>query len=284
MLLSSRENLAGASSIIAIASAKGGVGKSVVAVNVGAALALKGRKVVIFDANLNAPSIISMLGMKTPRGLPLVEGIEPVSGPYGIRVLSSELVVGGEAPAISFLDDEAPAAPPRDSSEVMGYGEALARMLSLARIGVVDTLIIDLAPGIERLYEISRMAPLKAVVMVSNSSEHGVAATRNSIRIASRLEVPIAGLVENMAGFSCDSCRSVRPLFPEGNLAGIASEFSLPVLGRLSFDPRIAEASDRGVLFVHEFSDTPIAKNLAVLAHAFEKMIANQREPDAAEK
>ncbi len=268
-----RDNLAGVGAVIAIASAKGGVGKSVVAVNIAAALALKGRKVAIVDADLNAPSIIRMLAMKPPRGLPMVEGIEPLAGPHGLRIVSSEMIAGGEAPAISFLEDDGNTPGPAESTQEIGYNDALARMLSLARFGALDVVIIDVAPGVGRLHQLAQIAPLTNVVIASHSSEQAVVATRHLIRLAANFGAPVTGLIENMAGFNCDGCRSVRPLMPEGSLAGVATEFSLPILARLPFDPRLAEASDRGVLFVHQFADTPVGKNLLRLALDVERMI-----------
>src|SRR6267154_1560996 len=86
-----RANLAGIGTIIAIGSARGGVGKSMIAVNMAIALALKGRKIAIFDADLNSPSVPFMLGMKAPRHFPMIEGIEPAAGPHGLRVISSDV-------------------------------------------------------------------------------------------------------------------------------------------------------------------------------------------------
>src|SRR5215467_1141957 len=92
-----RANLAEARATLLIASAKGGCGKSVIAANVAGSLALRGKKVAIIDADLNAPSIIGILGMRQPRGLPLVEGIQPATGPLGLRIVSSDLLPAGEA-------------------------------------------------------------------------------------------------------------------------------------------------------------------------------------------
>ena len=93
-----RTNLAGVGATIALASARGGVGKSMLAVNIAAALATKGRKVAIVDADLNSPSVLAMLGMKPQRRYPLLEGIEPAAGPHGLRVVSSDQLPGGEPP------------------------------------------------------------------------------------------------------------------------------------------------------------------------------------------
>src|ERR1700688_4492066 len=100
-----RSNLSGVGATIALASARGGVGKSMLAVNIAAAWAMKGRKVAIVDADLNSPSVAAMLGMKPQRRYPMIEGIEPAAGPHGLRVVSSDQLSGGEAPPISFVQD-----------------------------------------------------------------------------------------------------------------------------------------------------------------------------------
>src|SRR5215472_11490221 len=101
-----RVNLGDIGAALLVASAKGGVGKSIITANVGAALARRGKKVAIVDADLNSPSIIGMLGMKQPRGLPMVEGIEPAAGPHGLRVISSELLANPEPPPVAFVEPE----------------------------------------------------------------------------------------------------------------------------------------------------------------------------------
>src|SRR5260370_41682454 len=108
-----RTNLAGVGATIALASARGGVGKSMLAVNIAAALATKGRKVAIVDADLNSPSIAAMLGMKPQRRYPTTDGVEPAAGPHGLRVISSDQLPRGEAPPISFV---------QDSDQVVGSG------------------------------------------------------------------------------------------------------------------------------------------------------------------
>ncbi|HZC47324.1 MAG TPA: P-loop NTPase, partial [Candidatus Acidoferrum sp.] len=133
-----RANLAGVCTTIALASARGGVGKSMLAVNIAAALASKGRKVAIVDADLNSPSVAAMLAMKPQRRLPMIEGIEPAAGPHGLRIVSSDQLPGGEAPPISFadLDGDAPVAAPTRPAE-LSYSEAITRILAQSRFGTV---------------------------------------------------------------------------------------------------------------------------------------------------
>lgn len=273
-----RANLADIGATLLIASAKGGVGKSIITANVGVALARRGRKVAIVDADLNSPSIIGMLGMKQPRGLPLVEGIEPAAGPHGLRVISSDLLASVEPPPIALVELEnepLPTSPARPTASK--ESDALFQMLTQARLGALDFALVDLAPGIEDLYAVARMVRPHGIVMVSHSSAQSVKATQQAVRVARRIDIPVLGLIENMAGFSCDGCRSVRPLMPEGSLAGAASDLELPVIGRLPFDPRLAEASDRGRLFIHEFADSPLAKILVEIATTIERLAPAQR-------
>ena len=282
-----RANLAGVSATIALASARGGVGKSVLAVNIAAALALKGKKVAIVDADLNSPSIAAMLAMKPQRNLPMVEGIEPAAGPHGLRIVSSAQLTGGEPPAISFAqtsdqdyeqtdeqNDGEVVAPAKPAPAILSYADGLNRIFAQTQFGNVDLLIIDLATGLDRLYTVAAMVSLDGVVLLSHPSEHATLAARHAVEIASVVGAPIVGIVENMIGFNCDGCRSVRPLWPEGDLHGVAREHKVPIIARLAFEPRLADSSDRGALFVREYASTPTGKGLIELADHVEAMIA----------
>jgi hypothetical protein len=94
------------------------------------------------------------------------------------------------------------------------------------------------------------------------------------MKIVGAIGVPVVGIVENMVGFNCDGCRAVRPLWPEGDLHGIAREANVPILGRLAFEPRLADSTDRGVLFVREYASTPTGKVLAEIANQVEAIVA----------
>ena len=94
------------------------------------------------------------------------------------------------------------------------------------------------------------------------------------MKIGRAIGVPIAGIVENMVGFNCDGCRAVRPLWPEGDLHGAAREAAVPIVARLPFEPRLADTTDRGVLFVREYPATPTGKVLGDIANQVEAMLA----------
>jgi ATP-binding protein involved in chromosome partitioning len=268
-----RTNLGGVKSVVAVASAKGGVGKSALTANLAAVLALAGRKVAILDADLNSPSIVGMLGMKVPRRFHSIGGIEPGAGPLGLRIAASNLIPDGDAPPVSFLDDEG--APPEPSTNghspvELGYAATLRRLLAQTRFGALDLLLIDLAPGIDQLFRLAQIVPLNGALIVTQPSDISVRASRAAFEMASLCSTTVIGVIENMVGFNCDGCHSVRPLMPHGDLAAIANSAGVPVLARLPFDPRLAECCDRGVIFVREYADTPLARQLIALAQAID--------------
>jgi ATP-binding protein involved in chromosome partitioning len=274
-----RSNLSGVGATLAIASARGGVGKSMLAVNIAAALAAKGRKVAIVDADLNSPSISAMLGMKPQRRLPMIEGIEPAAGPHGLRVVSSDQLTGGEPPPISFaqdLDGETVAPAPAHPAE-LSYRDALSRILAQSQFGVVDLLIVDLATGLDRLHVLASLVALDGVLLLTHPSAQDTSAANNAMKIGRAIGAPIVGIIENMVGFNCDGCRAVRPLWPEGDLHGIAREAAVPILARLAFEPRLADATDRGVLFVREYAATPTGKVLADIANQLDAALIASR-------
>lgn len=287
-----RANLAGVGATIALASAKGGVGKSMLAVNIAAALALKGKKVAIVDADLNSPSVAAMLGMKPQRNFPMLEGIEPAAGPHGLRTVSSAQLTGGEAPAISFAqdydqtdgqNDGLVVAPAKQTPAILNYTEGLNRIFAQTQFGNVDLLIVDLPSGLDRLHSVAAMVSLDGVLLLSHPSEHAAQAARHAFEIAGANGAPIVGIVENMIGFNCDGCRSVRPLWPEGDLHGVAREHKVPIIARLAFEPRLADSTDRGVLFVREYASTPTGKGLIDLAGQVDAMLATRARPAPAQ-
>ncbi len=281
--------LADARAVVALASARGGVGKSAICVNVAAAVAMAGRKVAIIDADLNSPGLLGMLGLKPLRRFAPGEDIDPASGPLGIRVVASSQLADGERAAFSFVeDDEAP--PPAISQngarslEIDCRG-ALRRLIG-ARFGPLDLMLIDLASGLSQLHSLAEVIELTGVVMVTRPSEACVRATHDALKTVAHDGLAVLGLVENMLGFNCDSCHTVRPLFPQGNVPGLAQAVEASILGRLPFDPRLADCAERGALFVREYPDAPLTKQFAAMAANLEREIARRAasQPPAIEE
>ena len=274
-------NLSSVKATLVLASAKGGTGKSLLAVNLAAALVLAGKKVGILDGDLNAPSILQMLGTKSPLRFHSSEGLEPASAPLGIRVVSGEMLTEGQRPAMSFLEEESQVAPPVAPPIQLSHSNALIRMLTQTRFGPLDLLIIDLAPGVEDLYRLMRIFTPTGVILVTHPSGSAAIAMRRAVDLNKEVAAPFIGVIENMVAFGCDNCRSVRPLFPQGETGPIAREAGIPVIARLPFDPRFAESSDRGKIFVSEFPDTPIAKQLLEMARHIDQLFVTKNRKAA---
>ena len=271
--------------MVVFASARGGAGKSAILTNLAVALAQSGRKVGIVDADLNSPNIVAMLGMKPPRGIMPAEWIDPNGGPLGLRVVGSNLLPDVSTTPISFLEVENAVATEGygNSNGVaaveIGYTAGVAQLLSRTRFGQLDLLFIDLPPGIEAFARILDLALDAALIVISQPSELSARANKALIDFAREHGAAVLGMVENMAGFSCDSCHTVRPLMPQGAVAVAAAGLGVPLIERLPFDPRFAEACDRGMLFVREYPESPLAKQLIGLAHAVDRGATSRMAP-----
>jgi len=272
--------------VVAMASARGGVGKSAICVNVAAAMAIAGHKVAIIDADLNSPGLLGMLGLKPLRRFTPGEEIDPASGPLGLRVAASSQLADGEPVAFSFVesDEMPPPAPTLNGARPLeiDYRAAMRRLLG-ARFGPLDLMLIDLGSGLSQLHCLAGVIELTGIVMVTRPSEACVRATRDALKIIAHDDIAVLGLVENMLGFNCDSCHSVRPLFPQGDFAGLAQSSDAPILGRLPFDPRLADCAERGALFVRENPDAPLTKQFAAIAANLAQEIARRAAPPVTE-
>lgn len=216
---------------IAIASGKGGVGKSTVSVNLAVALAQTGAKVGLMDADIYGPSIPLMMGVEHEKPFTRDGKIMPIQR-FGVSMMS-----------IGFLLEEGQA--------VLWRGPMVAgtvkQLLGDVDWGELDYLLVDLPPGTgDAPMSLAQLAPLTGVVIVT--TPHHVAANiaGKSVQLFKRLNAPILGVIENMAGFVCKSCGTVTNIFAGLTGEELAERLKVPYLGSIPLDPSISASSDDG--------------------------------------
>ncbi len=240
--------------IIAVASGKGGVGKSTVATNLAVALARSGRKVGLVDADIYGPSQARLLGTEGQRPIARDKKLIPVPSRWGVPVLSmAHLIEPGQA--IAWRGP-------------MAAG-ALLQMLEGDWSGV-DLLVIDLPPGTGdvQLTMLQKFKPEGAVIVSTPQDLALIDATR-AIALFDKAEVPVIGLIENMSGYLCPHCGEVSDPFGHGGAEAAAAERSAAFLGRIPLDIAIRRDSDAG---------TPPAAGDGPQAEAFTAIAAQVAE------
>jgi ATP-binding protein involved in chromosome partitioning len=243
-----RRRLARVKRTVAVASGKGGVGKSVVTANLAAALAADGLRVGVLDADLNGPSQAKLLGVRGGRLRVRADGVEPVAGPAGIRVISMDLLLADADAPVRWSGPESESFVWRGTLEA----NALREFFADTEWGDLDYLLVDLAPGTERLEPLRALLPsLDGLVLVTLGAELAGFVVGKSVRRARELSLPIVGYVENMAGYVCPDCGSVGPLFGQGH--GFED---VRCLARIPFDPELSRLADAGRPFVLERPDS----------------------------
>jgi ATP-binding protein involved in chromosome partitioning len=217
--------------VVAIASGKGGVGKSTVSVNLAVALAQTGAKVGLLDADVYGPSIPKMLGCQNEKPLVDAQQIIPIRR-YGLSIMS-----------LGFLLEEDQAA--------MWRGPIVAgtvRQLFVdVRWGELDYLIVDLPPGTgDAPMTTAQLVPLTGVVIVMTPQEVAASIAGKSVALFRRLNAPILGVIENMGEFVCPHCGERTLIFPGPGARRFAERLGVPFLGSVPLDPVVSLASDEG--------------------------------------
>ncbi len=247
------ERLRQVRAIVAVVSGKGGVGKSSMTANLAGAFALAGSRVGVLDADLNGPSMATMLGV---RGRTLVvgaAGVEPPAGALGIRVMSMDLLLAGDTTPLTW---DAPSQAEAHTWRGTMEANALREFLADTAWGALDVLLIDLPPGTDRLATIVGMVPaLAGTVIVTIPSDVSRLVVGRSLTVARAAPAPVLGLIENMAG-----------MFPGPGAEGLARDGGVPFLGRVPFDPGLAAAADRGEPYVAVAPESPAARALCSIA------------------
>jgi ATP-binding protein involved in chromosome partitioning len=227
--------------IVAVASGKGGVGKSTTAVNLAVALARQGLAVGLLDADIYGPSLPRMLGLS---GRPRAAGqnLVPMQA-WGLKVMSIGFLVEEETPMIWR------------GPMVMG---ALEQMMGQTLWGPLDIMVVDMPPGTgDAQLTMAQRVPLTGAVIVSTPQDIALIDARRGIKMFERTSVPVLGIIENMSMFCCPNCGHQTAIFGTGGAEREAARLGVEFLGRLPLDAAIRELSDAGTPVVQARPDSP---------------------------
>jgi ATP-binding protein involved in chromosome partitioning len=251
----------GVSRIIAVASGKGGVGKSTVAVNLALGLATLGLKVGLLDADIYGPSVPRLLGITHK---PETEGkkLKPIEK-YGIKSMSIGFMV-------------------REDEAMIWRGpmvqSALTQMMNDVLWAPLDVLVLDMPPGTgDAQLTIAQRVPLKGAVIVSTPQDIALIDAKKGIAMFAKTQVPLLGLVENMSVFICPDCGHAHHLFGKHGARDMAAALGAPFLGEIPLLPRIREMSDAGTPVMVSAPDGPEAQAFLAVA---EKVAASLNTAD----
>ena len=246
---------------IAVLSGKGGVGKSFVSSNLAVALAAAGKKVGILDVDFHGPSVPKMLGLRGQMLTADDKGINPVVGPFGMKVVSIDFLL------------------PRDDTPVVWRGSikhsAIRQFLGDVNWGELDYLILDLPPGTgDEPLSVAQLVPnMTGMIIVTIPSEVSTLAVKRSINFAKAVNSKILGVIENMSYFVCPSDGKKYYIFGEGKGKKMAEEMGVPLLGEIPLDPLIAESNDLGEPFFLKYPNSPASKEFISIADKVIKLV-----------
>ena len=224
----------GVKHIVAVASGKGGVGKSTTSINLALGLAANGQKVGVLDADIYGPSMPRLLGLT---GRPQAEGrlLHPMEN-FGIKVMSMGFLVEEDTPMIW-----------RGPMVI----SALTQMLREVAWGELDVLIVDMPPGTgDAQLTMAQQVPLSGAVIVSTPQDLALIDARKGLNMFRKVDVPLLGIVENMSYFLCPSCGTRSDIFGHGGARDEAERIGVPFLGEVPLAMRVRETSDAGTPIV----------------------------------
>lgn len=256
----------GVKSIIAVASGKGGVGKSTVAVNLAVSLAKLGSKVGLLDADIYGPSVPIMLGLKDNR--PAVntnEAIIPLER-YGLRVMSMGFMLKADQ-AVVWRGPM--------------LGKALQQFVEDVDWGELDYVVIDMPPGTGDVQlSLAQLLPVAGAVVVTTPQDVAFADVRRAIKMMEMTKTPVLGLVENMSGFVCGNCETLHQIFGESRIDAHAAEGGLDVLAKIPLDSVTAVAADHGEPIVVAAPDSAPARAYKALAESVVQALAARKQAE----
>ncbi|MEJ7138065.1 iron-sulfur cluster carrier protein ApbC [Comamonadaceae bacterium SL12-8] len=253
--------LPGVKNIIAVASGKGGVGKSTTAVNLALALAQEGAHVGILDADIYGPSQPMMLGVNERPHSDDGKTMQPLVG-HGVQMISMGLLIDADSPMIW----RGPMAT-----------QALDQLLRQTQWKDLDYLIVDMPPGTGDIaLTLSQRVPLTGAVIVTTPQDIALLDARKGLRMFEKVNVPVLGVVENMAVYCCPNCGHAEAIFGEGGGQTMAQDFGVPLLAQLPLAAHIRAQTDAGQPTVVSQPDSPAARLYLQLAQRVGRAIASQ--------
>lgn len=237
--------------VLAVGSGKGGVGKSTVAINIAAALAMEGARVGLIDADIYGPSVPPLIGVEQFGVSMRDHKLQPVEK-FGLKIMSQGF----------FMK-------PNDS--IIWRGPKLHGRIELfctqVEWGELDFMVIDLPPGTgDVALSLSQMVPLGGAVVVSTPQHVAVGVASKAIDAFGKLNVPLLGLVENMSYYSCPGCGQPDNVFGHGGAREVAKSYELPFLGEIPLNSTMMEASEKGMPVVVSHPDSAPAQALRRIA------------------
>jgi ATP-binding protein involved in chromosome partitioning len=240
----------GVRNIIAVASNKGGVGKSTVAVNLAIALAQLGARVGLVDADITGPNIPTMMGFASGF-LAQSQGLRPMDA-YGVRVAS-----------IGFLLPRGMPLPWRGPM----IGTGVRQLVHDVPWGELDYLVVDLPPGTsDASMSLAQDAPVAGAVIVSTPQSVALEDATKCVAMFEKLNVPVFGIIENMSYFICPNCNARHEIFGHGGAREAADEIGIDFLGEIPLDVRVRTGSDSGQPVVAVAPDSPVARAFVAIA------------------
>ena len=246
-----KREVEGVKNIIAVASNKGGVGKSTVAVNLAVALARLGAKAGIVDADITGPNIPTMMGFRAGFLSEAQQGLHAEER-HGVKVVS-----------IGFVLPKGQAVVWRGPM----IGTAVRQLIHDVQWGELDYLIIDLPPGTsDASMSMAQEAPIAGAVIVSTPQDVALEDATKAVMMFDKLNVPVFGIVENMSYFLCPHCGERSDVFGHGGARNAADEIGIEFLGEIPLDPSIREGGDAGTPVVVSHPESPQAQAFVAIA------------------
>jgi ATP-binding protein involved in chromosome partitioning len=250
--------LSGVKHVIAVASGKGGVGKSTLATNLAVALKQGGASVGLLDADIYGPSQPGMLGAGHQE-LDIVDGqLKPVKR-HGVDFVSMGLLIGDDGPVVW----RAPLAT-----------KMIMQFIANVGWGNLDYLLVDLPPGTGDVQlTLAQQASLTGAIIVTTPQEVALGVAKKGLKMFQQVNIPILGVIENMSGFTCSHCGEVTHIFSSGGGKRLAEDMNVPFLGSVPLDPAIVVSGESGVPVLTGSDDSAAGKAFLDLADAIRDQV-----------